>query len=134
MGNMRGGLCAFVVALTLGFSNFTRPAAAVTDGPGQAELKALTQAYADLAVGNHDYKGHRVKALKEVETACHILGLSIQGDGKAHQQQRTSDERLREAQSLLKDVYAMAEQSHQHGVMNHVDAALKQIAICLTIK
>jgi len=46
------------------------PAAALTS---PAAVASLRQSYATLAVADHDYKGHRVKAMKAIEAACKLL-------------------------------------------------------------
>jgi hypothetical protein len=39
--------------------------------------RLLDEAYATLSQGNHDYKGHRVKAMKQIEMAVKELGGQI---------------------------------------------------------
>ena len=42
-----------------------------------AEAGMLHRAYRILATGDHDYKGHRVKAMHAVEAAARLLGLDL---------------------------------------------------------
>src|ERR1035438_285941 len=61
----------------------------------------LVQAYTTLEHAAHDYKGHRVAAMKQIEAAAKLLGVKVRGDGKAHERQGVSDAQLRTAQGLL---------------------------------
>ena len=40
-----------------------------------AEAGMLHRAYHILAMGDHDYKGHRVRAMRQIEAAVKMLGL-----------------------------------------------------------
>ena len=90
----------------------------------------LRQAYATLEMADHDYKGHRVDAMKQIEAAGHALGISVRGDGRGHEKQGVSDEQLRAAESLLEQ----ARPSLKGRALHHVNHALKQIHIALSIK
>ena len=90
----------------------------------------LRQAYAALAVADHDYKGHRVEAMKQIQEAGKILGITIQGEGKGHEKQVVSDDQIRQAQRLLEQARPMLEGKALH----HVDAAIKQLSTALSIK
>ena len=96
--------------------------------------KAAGWAYLNLAAGNHDYKGHRAKAMKHVEAAAQSLGLNISGDGKAHSQQKNSDTDLGAAKAALMDVWELAKANGQPQLSNTVNAAIKEINIALAIK
>jgi hypothetical protein len=65
------------------------------------EAGLLREAYARLYVADHDYKGHRVRAMRQIEAAAAILGVELKGDGKGHEPQATSDAQLRQARDLL---------------------------------
>ena len=90
----------------------------------------LRQAYAALEIADHDYKGHRAEAMKQIHEAGKILGITIKGEGKGHEQQVVSDNQLRQAQHLLEA--ARPELSGK--ALNHIDAAIKQISTALSIK
>src|SRR5262245_26512764 len=47
-----------------------------------AEAVKLRRVYLILATGDHDYKGHRVKAMHSVEAAGKLLGMDLGGDLK----------------------------------------------------
>jgi hypothetical protein len=66
-----------------------------------AEAALLQQAYGLLATADHDYNGNRIKAMKEIEAAAKILGVSLHGDGKVREAQGASDAQLRSARDLL---------------------------------
>jgi hypothetical protein len=61
----------------------------------------LTQAYAVLSVANHDYKGHRVAAMKQIAAAGTAVGITEMGNGKGHEQQFVSDQHLQIATTSL---------------------------------
>jgi len=109
------------LALTAGMRLFAAPAAAGS---------LLQQAYTALEQADHDYKGHRVAAMKQVEAAGKALGLNLRGQGKGHEKQGISDEQLRTAQTLLEE--ARAELSGKP--LKHVNRALSQINTALKIK
>jgi hypothetical protein len=90
----------------------------------------LSQAYATLAQADHDYKGHRVAAMKQIEAAAKALGVNIRGDGKGHEAQGVSDAQLRTAQGLLEQARA----GLTGKPLKHLDRAIEQISIALTIK
>jgi len=128
MMGIRNGLAGMVL---LGLLMSSR---AVQAAPIQAEQTALRTAYLDLIAGDHDYKGHRVKALRQVEAACKLIGLNVSGDGHAKQAQARSDADLQGAQNLLQGVHNAAVANGQTALQQHVDEAIKQISIALSIK
>ena len=99
-----------------------------------AEARKLHRAYHILATGDHDYKGHRVKAMHSVEAAAKLLGLDLSGDLKDKEPQPISDEKLREASGLISEVIASAEVKDQKRITKHLDEAVKQINVALSIK
>jgi hypothetical protein len=101
---------------------------------GSAEAEMLHKAYHILATGDHDYKGHRVRAMRAVEAAGKLLGLNLRGDDKDKEKQAISDEKLREAQGLISQVLASAEVQHQKAVVKHLNTANEQINTALSIR
>ena len=97
-------------------------------GPPPVEL--LRQAYLTLERADHDYKGHRAEAMKQIHAAGKVLGVNFHGDGKGHEQQGISDEQLRVAEGLLQQ----ASTGLNGKALKHVQAAEKQISIALSIK
>ncbi len=47
-----------------------------------AEAGMMHRAYHILATGDHDYKGHRIAAMRRIEAAAKLLGLDLSGDLK----------------------------------------------------
>lgn len=90
----------------------------------------LDDAYATLAHADHDYKGHRVKAMKQIEMAVQELGGKISGKGKGREPQGASDAQLRAAQGLLQQ----AGSGLSGKALKHVNAAITQINTALAIK
>lgn len=99
-----------------------------------SEAGTLTQAYLILATGDHDYKGHRVKAMHQIEAAGKLLGVSLHGDDKDKQKQVLSDDKLREVRGMLETVLGAAEVKSQPRVSKHVNAAIEQIDVALRIR
>ena len=96
--------------------------------PNSGDL--LIQAYADLEKADHDYKGHRADAMKQVEAAGKEIGVKVRGDGRGHEKQGISDEQLRAAQGLLEQ----ARGGLGGKALGHVNKAINQINIALRIK
>jgi hypothetical protein len=90
----------------------------------------LRQAYVTLAMADHDYKGHRAEAMKQIEAAAKILRADIRGDGRGHEKQGVSDEQLRIARTMLEQ----ARVGLRGKALKHVDRAIKQINIALKIR
>ena len=90
----------------------------------------LVQAYTALEQADHDYKGHRIAAMKQIEAAARLLGVKVRGDGKGHEHQVISDAQLRSAQGLLQQ----ARSGLSGKPLRHVNKALQQLSIALSIK
>jgi hypothetical protein len=99
-----------------------------------AEAGMLRSAYLILATGDHDYKGHRVRAMHQIEAAAKLLGMNISGDAKDKQSQPLSDAKLREAQGLLQSVLGASEVKSQKRVTKHITEAINHINIALSIR
>jgi hypothetical protein len=98
------------------------------------EIGQLRQAYAILAKADHDYDGHRIRAMHAVERACDVLGQDIRGDGKDVQPQATSDEELRQAQGIIQGVESDATSNKQERVARHLAKAVSEIEVALSVK
>jgi hypothetical protein len=90
----------------------------------------LSQAYAALSRADHDYKGHRVRAMRLVEHAAKELGFTLSGGGHGREAQVTSDDQLRAAQGLLQQAVSGLPPRAQE----HVQKAIEQISVALSIK
>jgi hypothetical protein len=95
-----------------------------------SSITLLNDAYATLAQANHDYQGHRVRAMKQIEAALNVLGEKISGQGKGHEPQGTSDAQLRAAQALLQQAGA----GLTGKALKHVNEAASQISTALSIR
>lgn len=99
-----------------------------------SEAKALTRAYRILATGDHDYQGHRVKAMHQIEAAAKLLGVNLGGDAKDRQKQALSDDKLRDARGLLEIVLNSAEVKAQPRISKHISEAIDQINVALSVR
>lgn len=98
------------------------------------EAGMLRNAYVILATGDHDYKGHRAKAMRQIEAAARLLGVKLAGDDKDRQKQGLSDAELREAQGLLQSVLAAAQVKDQPRISKHLNGAINQINLALSVR
>ena len=121
-----------MVALCLisGLNSRAQSAPATPSAASATSINQLTQAYAALSVADHDYQGHRVRAMKQIEAAAKVAGITLTDNGKGHEQQVTSDQQLQTATSLLQQARAGLPTKAQ----KHVDKALEQLAAALSIK
>jgi hypothetical protein len=94
----------------------------------------LTQAYTDLDQADHDYKGHRIKAMHHIEAAGKILHLNLRGDGKGREKQGVSDEHLAAAQGTLGQIQSQLAAEPKSRVLHKVNKAQEELATALTIK
>ena len=86
----RAAIASVVLAAFFSLNLHARPK---TNTP--ADVAALlTEAYADLDRADHDYKGHRIKAMEQIDRAGKVLKLNLRGDGHGHEKQGVSDEQL----------------------------------------
>jgi hypothetical protein len=100
-----------------------------------ADVQAVSQAYRLLEQADHDYQGHRAKAMKHLHQAGRALGVSLKGDGKAKEQQGTSDSQLQQAQTILQQMTTSGNGGkHHQRVLQHVHSALSEIQTALSIK
>jgi hypothetical protein len=100
-----------------------------------ADVTAVVQAYRSLELADHDYQGHRIKAMEHLRKAGLVLGVDLKGDGKAREQQGTSDSQVKQAQSMLQQMSSrkVAGKRHQRA-MTHVNNALSELQTALSIK
>ena len=96
-----------------------------------AEAGMMHRAYRILASGDHDYHGHRMAAMHEIHKAADMLGMDLTGDDKDHEKQFLSDDRLREARGLLKNVLGAAEVKGQGRISHHIEQAIREIDLAL---
>jgi hypothetical protein len=99
-----------------------------------AEAGMLRRAYIILATGDHDYKCHRAKAMRQIEAAGDLLGMNIRGDAKDKQPQVLSDAKLREVQGLLQNVLGSTEVKSEKRISKHIVEAINQLGVALSIR
>jgi hypothetical protein len=124
------------------------------------EAAQIRSAISLLLKGDKDYKGHRAKAVQAAKAAVKILDGQVmtKGTGQAksatqaqdaavaqqntvenssaivHEAQAISDAQLRQAGQILTQVRGSVAQRKQKRVLGHVDTAIKEIQIALSIK
>jgi hypothetical protein len=90
----------------------------------------LPRAYVTLSMADHDYKGHRGEAMKQIAAAAKILRIDLHGDNVVRERQAVSDEQLRIARNLLEQ----ARTQLRGRALKHVDKAINQINVALTVR
>jgi hypothetical protein len=103
-------------------------------GATTGDVQTLTQAYSTLASADHDYQGHRIKAMGAIRKAARLMGQKIAGDGKAKEQQAVSDTQLRGVQTMLQKVRGSVSGRNQQRVVQHINEAMHHLTIALSIK
>jgi hypothetical protein len=93
----------------------------------QAPRQELAHAYALLKHANHNYEGHRAKALEHIEAAGKALNMKLQGDASEHERQWQSDQMLTEARHLLVHARGAFEAHDREIAAAHVDKAIEEI-------
>ncbi len=98
-----------------------------------SEAARLHHAYRILATGDHDYHGHRVKAMEQVKKAAALLGVDLRGDDRDREKQVLSDDRLRDARADLQNILGASEVKGQERISKHIQAAIDQIDTALKV-
>lgn len=98
----------------------------------EGEVATLRQAYVYLEAGNHDYHGHRIKALRAIGAACHALGFPAKGRARHHEDQKASDNFLGSARTLLVNILPHAQAKHQGEVADHLNNAIREIDLAIS--
>jgi hypothetical protein len=119
-----------VLTLSMSLASTVRAQSSPTPAYPPAVPGLLSQAYSALSRADHDYHGHRARAMKLIEHAAKELGFTLSGDGHGHEGQITSDDQLRTAQGLLRQAVTGLPPKAQE----HVQKALEQISTALSIK
>ncbi len=102
--------------------------------PATGDVQSLTQAYSTLASADHDYQGHRVKAMHAIKKAARLMGQKIGGDGKVKEQQTLSDDQLRGVQTTLQKVRGSVGGRNSQRVVEHINSAIHELTVALSIK
>lgn len=124
------------------------------------EAEALRRAFVALAGANHDYDGHRWKAMGATKESFHVLHEAIRKNGTpqqragadvlraeidaaeqaarqrgpVHEKQSVSDAAMKQGMQMLGQVRASMAAHKHFGALEHVDRALRQIGIALKIR
>jgi hypothetical protein len=93
----------------------------------EAPREELVHAYILLKHANHNYEGHRVKAMEHVEAAGKALNLRLEGDAKGEERQWKSDQMLAEARHLLYHARGAFEAHDRERAAAHLDKAINEI-------
>jgi len=104
------------------------------NGQANAEADLLRKAYIALSKADHDYDWHRFHAMRQTADAAKILGETLAGDGHDREAQTTSDDELRAANGFLESARSLAASHKRPHVVEHINAALRQISIALKIR
>ena len=93
---------------------------------------------------DHDYQGHRIRAMEHVSAALRHLGAPFDlntsfGPGAGNRSQAQSDQILRDAISQLRNVEsslgrATSTDAHHHTARSSVKAAIRELRIALNIR
>jgi hypothetical protein len=116
-------IVAIALALSFGFSAYA-----------ETPRETLVHAWRLLKRADHDYDGHRVKAMEHLEVAGKELGLELKGDLEHKEAQWKSDAQLTEARKLLRTAAKKLEKADRDRVADHVEQAIKELNIALKIK
>jgi hypothetical protein len=100
----------------------------------ESPREEVVHAFHLLKKADHDYAGHRAKAMGEVEAAGRDLGLDLKGDLDDHERQWKSDDQLIEARRLLREARNKLEREDRDRVAGHLDGAIAQIDAALNVK
>ncbi|HWY77827.1 MAG TPA: hypothetical protein VN281_19575 [Verrucomicrobiae bacterium] len=117
-----------ITAIALALSIGARAYAAETP------REELVHSYRLLERADHDYDGHRIAAMKEIEAAGKELGIELRGDLPDRERQWKSDRHLAEARTLLRHARQKLEARDRDRVADRVDKAIKEINVALKIK
>ena len=123
-----------------------REAQSVSNAQLHEALRVLQATKQTLEGANHDYGGHRVKAIKAIEAAQHQLKLALgmktkksggKGDGKGGEPQAISNMQLADAIPILHKTRVLLETAnhdyhgHRAAAVRDLGAAVEQLKLAL---
>jgi hypothetical protein len=109
----------------------------VIDNPinsNMVEIGSLEDIYETLSFANHNYAGHRVKAMNAISRVVKALGATISGDGTGHEQQVVSDQQLHYAQFLLHQVCQSFSVNDPKAILDDLTTADKELTAALSVR
>jgi len=109
-----------LVAVTVALSFAAR---AYAEPPRQE----LVHAYGLLKNANHNYEGHRARAMEHIQAAGKAINLKLEGDASEREHQWKSDQMLAEARHLLYHARGAFEAHDRDLATAHVDKAIEEI-------
>jgi predicted negative regulator of RcsB-dependent stress response len=113
-------LAAVAIALSFGIRAYAEP-----------PRDELAHAYYLLKTADHDYKGHKAKAIHEIEQAGHEIGMKFEGHISDHERQLKSDEQISAASGLLRDARDKMEASDRDKAATHLQKAIEEVDAAL---
>jgi len=102
--------------------------------PRRTPREEVAHAFHLLKKADHDYDGHRGKAMREVETAGKALKLELGGEIADKEKQWKSDEQMAEARRLLVEARDKLEKKDRDVIADHLEVAIKEIDEALKVK
>jgi len=121
------GLCAYSQPLSAEPLRAEKPRA-------ETPREEVAHAFHLLKKADHDYDGHRGKAMREVETAGKALKLELGGEIADKEKQWKSDEQMAEARRLLVEARDKLEKKDRDVIADHLEVAIKEIDEALKVK
>jgi len=113
-------LAAVAIALSFGIRAYAEP-----------PRDELAHAYYLLKTADHDYKGHRTKAIHEIESAGHEIGMKFEGHISDHERQLKSDDQLSAASGLLREARDKMEAGDREKAAVHLQKAIEEVDAAL---
>jgi len=99
-----------------------------------AEADLLRNAYHILATGDHDYNGHRARAMHAIEAAARLVGLDLKGDGQDKVVQSLSDDRLRDAKAMVERASRASSLTGHRDIHKHLSSAVRELDTALQMR
>ncbi len=100
----------------------------------ESPREELVHAFRLLKTADHDYAGHRAKAMRQIETAGAELGLVLRGDLIVGERQWKSDAQLSEARRLLAHARDQLEARDRDRVAARLQIAIEEINQALAVR
>ena len=129
-------LATIMLAIALTNSVQAKSARSTMATSSSNSITLLHEVLSTLAQADHDYKGHRAEAMKQIHlalgghAATSVHHSANKHSGKGNETQANSDAQLRHAQGLLQQ----ASSEVSGAVLQHVNAAIAQLNTALSIR
>jgi hypothetical protein len=93
----------------------------------ESAREEIVHAFILLKHANHDYGGHRAKAIEHVQAAGRAMNLKLEGGPSERERKWESDQSLAEARTLLVHARGAFEADDRELAAKHVDRAIEEI-------